>query len=294
MSRNSSTEAIVFSVKPLGENNSSVRLFTPQGILYATLYGGPKSRLRPRVSVWNSGTAWLYTNEQNGSIKISDFDVKNYHLSFRGDLFKNFAAAIAAEIVIKTNAAGSAEKCFHLTSGFLDGLEIADASQSRSGLIRFLWRYLELLGIQPDAENCAVCGKAFADESSGAGDSFASDGDSAGADESVGASASASADKSANTSTLAGAGVSYELSENGFVCTECHEANGVVLDDRPLFLTREAVNYLASVSNMTAAQSRALHLSNNAESELKRLLFFLIEQACGTKLKTLESAGGIL
>lgn len=263
MLRNSSTDAIVFSVKPLGENNSSVRLFTPQGILYATLYGGPKSRLRPRVSVWNSGTAWLYTNEQNGSIKISDFDVKNYHLSFRGDLFKNFAAAIAAEIVIKTNAAGSAEKCFHLTSGFLDGLEIADASQSRSGLIRFLWRYLELLGIQPDAENCAVCGKAFANDSADAGDS-------------------------------AGAGVSYELSENGFVCAECHEANGVVLDDRPLFLTREAVNYLASVSNMTAAQSRALHLSNNAESELKRLLFFLIEQTCGTKLKTLESAGGIL
>lgn len=275
MSRNSSTEAIVFSVKPLGENNSSVRLFTPQGILYATLYGGPKSRLRPRVSVWNSGTAWLYTNEQNGSIKISDFDVKNYHLSFRGDLFKNFAAAIAAEVVIKTNAAGSAEKCFHLTSGFLDGLEIADASQSRSGLIRFLWRYLELLGIQPDAENCAVCGKAFVDTSAN-GDSFAN------------ASASVSA------SALAGAGVSYELSENGFVCAECHEANGVMLEDRPLFLTREAVNYLASVSNMTAAQSRALHLSNNAESELKRLLFFLIEQACGTKLKTLESAGGIL
>lgn len=272
MPRTSQTEAIVFSVKPQGENNSTVRLFTREGLIYATLYGGPKSRLRPRVSLWNGGKAWLYTNEQNGAIKISDFDVKNYHLSFRTDLYKNFAAALAAEIVIKTNCAGSSDKCFYLTSGFFDGLEIADETQSQSGLIRFLWRYLELLGIQPDASCCAMCGRAFA-----------SGGALAGASASAGALAS---------------GASYEKSENGFVCEECFQSHGfgsaAEMKESVFYMSHYATRYLSAVTEMSAADSRAVPLGERTHAELKRLLFFLIEQACGTKLKTLESAGGIL
>lgn len=271
MSRTSQTEAIVFSVKPQGENNSTVRLFTKEGLLYATLYGGPKSRLRPRVSQWNSGKVWLYTNEQNGSVKISDFDVKNYHLSFRTDLYKNFAASLAAEIVLKTNCAGSADKCFYLTGGFLDGLEIANDSQSQTGLIRFLWRYLELLGIQPNASSCALCGRKISDN----------------------ADSSMDRDKTSNEN-----GASYERNENGFVCAECYAAHGfgteAEMRESVFYLSGEAVQYLEAVSEMSASISRSLPLSISAHSELKRLLFFLIENACGTKLKTFESAGGIL
>lgn len=256
MSRTSQTSAIVFSVKPQGENNSTVRLFTADGIIFATLYGGPKSRLRPRVSVWNSGTVWLYTNEQNGSVKISDFDVKNYHLSFRTDLYKNFAASLAAEIVMKTNCAGSIEKCFFLTSGFLDGLEIADEKQSRSGLVRFLWRYLELLGVQPDASSCVVCGKDLRD------------------------------------------GVSYEKSENGFICSDCFSVHGFgtyrEMKESVFYLNTESIHYLAAISNMKASDVRLISLSENSENELKKLLFFLIENACGSRLKTLNSMIGIL
>ena len=38
-----------------------------------------------------------------------------------------------------------------LIQGFFDGMELCDEEQSRLGLIRFLWRYLELMGLQPDA-----------------------------------------------------------------------------------------------------------------------------------------------
>ena len=54
MQRNLVTLATVISIKPLGENNASVCVLTQsQGILYVTLYGGPKSRLKSLVSTWH-------------------------------------------------------------------------------------------------------------------------------------------------------------------------------------------------------------------------------------------------
>lgn len=162
MNRSYSTPAIIFSLRPLGENNSSVTILTPKnGISYATLYGGPKSKLRSLVSQWNSGTIWLYDNPEKKQTKISDFEVKNYHTTFTESLYKLYAASLAAEIAIKTRCAGSNEQCFRLVSGFLDGMDLCNQEQSQVGLIRFLWRYLELLGIQPQAHCCGQCGKSF-------------------------------------------------------------------------------------------------------------------------------------
>ena len=132
MNRSSSVQALILSLKPLGENNSSVTLLTPlQGIVNATLYGGPKSRLRSLVSQWNAGTVWLYENPEKNQIKLSDFEVKNYHTSFSQNLFKSYAASLAAELLIKTRCAGSNEQSFALLSGFFDGMELCDEEQSR-------------------------------------------------------------------------------------------------------------------------------------------------------------------
>ena len=52
--RSSSTFATILALKQSGENNRSVTLLTPQdGIVYATLYGGPKSKFRSLVSPFN-------------------------------------------------------------------------------------------------------------------------------------------------------------------------------------------------------------------------------------------------
>lgn len=70
MNRSSQTPALVLTIKPLGENNSSVTLLTPQnGIVYATLYGGPKSKLRSLVAQWHSGQVWLYNNSEKIRLK---------------------------------------------------------------------------------------------------------------------------------------------------------------------------------------------------------------------------------
>lgn len=154
------SQATVISIKPSGENNYSVTFLTQkEGILYATLYGGPKSKLKSLVSPWNSGTAY-FSITNNHSYKISDFDVKTYHLSFRESLLKFWQASLAAEIIIKTKCGGSPEKCWALVNGFLDGLDFcSEDEQCTAGLLRFLWRYLNLLGLQLDTEFCCNCGE---------------------------------------------------------------------------------------------------------------------------------------
>ena len=152
MNRSYYTNAIILNLKSAGENNSTVTILTPdKGIIYATLYGGPKSKLRSLVAQWHSGKIWLYENPEKKQTKISDMEVSNYHTTFGQNLFKMYSASLAAELAIKTRCAGSPEHCFTLIQGFLDGMELCDEEQSRLGLIRFLWRYLELMGVQPDA-----------------------------------------------------------------------------------------------------------------------------------------------
>ncbi len=154
MNRSYYTNAIVLNLKPTGENNSTVTLLTPdKGIIYATLYGGPKSKLKSLVALWHSGKIWLYENPEKKQTKISDMEVANYHTSFGQNLFKQYAASLAAELAIKTRCAGSPDHCFTLIQGFLDGMELCDEEQSRLGLIRFLWRYLDLMGVRPETNS---------------------------------------------------------------------------------------------------------------------------------------------
>ena len=243
MQRSYYTQAIVINIKQTGENNSSVTLLTPEkGIIYATLYGGPKSKLRSLVALWHSGKIWLYENPEKKQTKISDMEVSNYHQSFGENLFKMYAASLAAELAIKTHCAGSPEVCFKLISGFLDGMELCDEEQSRLGLIRFLWRYLELMGIQPDA---TVAG-AFAPNSN----SY------------------------------------YNRIDN------CFEEDSDGQYNIPV--SREALNYLASITLLQPSQVRILKISKEIYEELKQFVFFLLESNLETELNTIKTGTGIL
>lgn len=258
MSRNSSISAIVLSTKPQGENNRNVCLFSgSDGIFYATLYGGPKSKLRALVSPWNRGKIWLYRDEVRKSCKITDFDVQNFHPSFRENLYKSWAASLAAEVILKTKCAGSAEQCWTLFNGFLDGMELSSENESRLGTIRFIWRYLGLLGIRPDALRCSQCGKTF------------SSGNFDGNDVSLKAS--------------------FDEVENSFVCGNCSN-----LHDKQFVLGNQALMYLESVSDLDPKTVRSLTVSGNTMNEMKQLCFYLLQNACGSPLKSLESGLGIL
>ena len=243
MNRSYYTKAIILNLKETGESNNSVTLITPdKGIVYATLYGGPKSKLRSLVAQWHSGTVWLYDNPEKKQTKISDFEVENYHTSFGQNLFKMYAASLAAELAIKTKCAGSNEQCHTLLQGFLDGMELCDEEQSRLGLIRFLWRYLELMGVQPDATVVGV----FAPESN----SY------------------------------------YNRIEN------CFEEDSDGQYNIPV--SRDALNYLASITLLQPSQVRLLKISKETYEELKQLVFFLLESNIETELNSIKTGPGIL
>ena len=246
MAKNLVTLATVISIRPLGENNSSVTLLTrSEGIIFATMYGGSKSRLKSLVSPWNTGTAYLSISNQT-QYKISDFDVSAYHLTFRENLTKNCIASLAAEIAIKTKCAGSPVTCWALINGFINGLDkCQNSEQCTSGLIRFLWRYLETMGIKPETETCCHCGNKFHQ------------------------------------------GAFWNQIENGFNCTGCGSSS-------LFYITQNGLNYLNNISLSSTSDTESEELEKDSIAGLKQLLFFLIENACGSKLASLKTGTGIL
>ncbi len=212
--------------------------------------------MRSLVSQWNSGKVWLYENPEKNQIKISDFEVSNYHTSFSQNLFKSYAASLAAELAIKTRCAGSAQQCHRLVSGFLDGMELCDEEQSRLGLLRFLWRYLELLGIQPQSHACSNCGKTFLD------------------------------------TRFAPEAVSYYNSmENSFICPDCADH---LQGKNMLSVKNTAVQYLSALTVLTPSEARKLTIDEEIYGQIRQLVFFLIENSIDQKLNSIETGMGIL
>lgn len=251
----------VISLKPQGENNSSVCLITQEeGIIWATLYGGRKSRLKGLVSPWNTGTVWLSKDEKTKLYKISDFSVKKYHLTFRENLSKYYASSLAAEIALATKCTGNAIDFWALFNGFIDGLEACtEEDQIQAGLVRFLWRFLSLSGVQPDPTECTSCKKHFLTRKT-------------------------QGDKVSYT------GAEYSVTENSFICSDCKTPDKNTL----FFLSDTAMSYLCAITELSSAEARTWPLTEKAVQEIKALVFFLVENAAGKSLKTLKTGNNLL
>ncbi len=258
MNRNFSSPATILSIKQSGENNRSVTLIIPEeGLVYATLYGGPKSKLKSLVSPFNSGTIWLYRDEAKQSCKITDFDANKCHPEIHENLFKSFAASFGAEILIKSKCAGSPDQAFSLYNGLLDGMSFYDEKESRLGLVRFIWRYMGLLGSRPDTSECCQCGNSFL------------------------------------TGKLTPDRLKYKAiyseTDNGFVCQDCCPD----LNKRFVF-SMEAITYLAAISSLSPAEVRKIIIGEQAVTEIKDFCYAAIEQCCNTPLLSLQTGMGIL
>lgn len=256
--RNRETQGIIFSLKKQGEQNRLVSVLTPdQGIINCMLYGGPKSKLRSLVQPFNRGSLYLYTDNIKHSVKITDFDPKKIHLTLRENLYKSWAATLASEIVLKTKCAGDPQNAFILLSALLDGIDAVNEEEARLGMLRFLWRYLGLLGIQPDARECTSCGTSLLSRDNN---------------------------------------IYYMENQNGFVCSDCipYSAENLRQSAENFKLDIHSITYLAAINELTPGKVRELILPAESAYKLKRLLYHLIEKSCGTKLETLESGSGIL
>jgi DNA repair protein RecO (recombination protein O) len=152
MNRFITFNALALRVRSQGESNREGFFLTAEaGVLRATVYGGPKSKLRSYVSPFHSGTLYLYHEPVRDSYKVSDFDVALWRPGLR-ELYERAAAAQAvAETVLAGEGGGADWKAaLELTNATLDALENADGETARRVTVQFLWNWSAILGVRPD------------------------------------------------------------------------------------------------------------------------------------------------
>ena len=138
-------------------------------------------------------------------------------------------------------------------------MELCDEEQSRLGLLRFLWRYLELLGIQPNSHACCNCGKTFLD-----------------------------------TRFAPNAVSYYNGMENSFICPDCVESGGSSQSGNMINVHFSAVQYLSALSVLSPSEARKLSIDQEVYGQIRQLVFFLIENSIDQKLNSIETGMGIL
>ncbi|MDR0442405.1 MAG: DNA repair protein RecO C-terminal domain-containing protein [Treponema sp.] len=165
MSRTAVYQALILRSRPSGESNREVFLLTAEeGIIRATVFGGPKSKLRAHAAPFNSGQVWVYLNPVKDSAKLSDFDVHSWRPGLRELYDRTMAAGAIADTILATHGGGGAwDTALKLALTALDALETASEQLCPQLLVHFLWQWAGFLGMQPHIECCAVCGKEAAD-----------------------------------------------------------------------------------------------------------------------------------
>ncbi|MDR0388700.1 MAG: DNA repair protein RecO C-terminal domain-containing protein [Spirochaetaceae bacterium] len=159
MSRNQNYTALVLRVRPQGESNREAFFLTAEeGILRATLYGGPKSKLRSQVAPWHRGRLLLYHDPVRDSRKVSDFDVESWKPGLR-ELYERSAAAgtIAETILASSGGGGGWDEALALAEESLGALAEADRNGAVFLLIQFIWKWIDFLGQRPSLEYCSSC-----------------------------------------------------------------------------------------------------------------------------------------
>ncbi|WP_010253070.1 DNA repair protein RecO [Treponema primitia] len=146
--------ALILRVRSSGESNREAWILTAEeGILRATVFGGPKSKLRAHVEPYHRGTLWIYLDPVRDSRKITDFDVLSWKPGIRENYERSAAAAAIAETVLAGyGGGGSWEEAFKLADASFGALETADEPCCARIFIHFLWKWAEILGIQPNLD----------------------------------------------------------------------------------------------------------------------------------------------
>lgn len=142
------------------ESNSEVYLLTAEeGIVRATVFGGPKSKLRSHASPYNSGQVWIYRDPSKDYRKLSDFDVQAWRPGLRELYERTMAASAVAETILSSHGGGSDwSEAMAIAEATLDTLENAGEELCERLLVHFLWRWAGFLGVQPQASGCVNCG----------------------------------------------------------------------------------------------------------------------------------------
>jgi DNA repair protein RecO (recombination protein O) len=162
MQRNQKYTALILRVNQTGEQRSTWFLTAESGIIKATVFGGPKSHLRATIAPFHRGTVLIYHNPIKDSYKVTDFDVQLWRQGIREKYARLIVAQSVAETILSSHGSGGTwQEALCIADGTLDALSGADDQTCNRIGIQFLWKWIELLGLQPDLSTCSLCGKAI-------------------------------------------------------------------------------------------------------------------------------------
>jgi len=161
MTRNLCHLALILRSRPFGESNREIWLLSAEaGLVRATVFGGPKSRLRSYASPFHSGQAWIYHDPVKDTRKLTDFDVRSWRPGIREAYERAMACDAVAETVLASHGGGGNwASALSLTEAALDALAAADGETCPRILLWFLWQWADFLGLRPEFTHCSLCGR---------------------------------------------------------------------------------------------------------------------------------------
>ena len=159
MGRNFAYSALTLRVKASGEANREAWFLTAEeGLVRATVFGGPKSRLRSQVAPFHEGRLLIYHDPVRDSRKVSDFDVRLYRTGIH-ELYERAMAAVglAETILSSQGGGGNWQEAAKLAACALDALDLADAAACPRIAVYFFWHWARILGAAVELSACASC-----------------------------------------------------------------------------------------------------------------------------------------
>ena len=159
MGRNFAYSALALRVRASGEANREAWFLTAEeGLVRATVFGGPKSRLRSQVAPFHEGRLLIYHDPVRDSRKVSDFDVRSYRTGIH-ELYERAmtAAGVAETILSSQGGGGNWREAAKLATFSLDALDGADAAACSRIAVYFFWHWAGILGAAIELSACASC-----------------------------------------------------------------------------------------------------------------------------------------
>ncbi len=166
MSRAGATEALILRASRFGDYHKQLELLSPElGLLKAVAYGAckGKSRLVGTSDPYSSARIQLYRNPVKNQYKVSDIDVLESYEGIRAELYRSYAAALTAEVMIAAFAGGGPDYSYPygLLRSTLRLLNRSDNDGCRRAVFQFLIRFLAHSGFLGYGDECARCGTLF-------------------------------------------------------------------------------------------------------------------------------------
>ncbi len=160
MERNLRIEAIVLANKRWGELHRRVTMLAPDlGVFEAVAYGARKGKLAGGIEVGTIGTFFVYHDRAKGEYSITDVEPIISHGLLHSDLTRLYIFHAMIEMAMRMHG-GDYSVLYRVMGSFLLLLDEQEVDP-RLVLIQYCWRFIEIMGLDPNLENCPICSMVY-------------------------------------------------------------------------------------------------------------------------------------